>query len=60
MDTEVLLTTITIIFSVPSTQRTVPYTDLGADSYGVHIVENGSIEPEEKDYNYLYAYEVKL
>ena len=32
------------------TQRTVPNTDLGADSCGVHIVEIGSIEPEEKDY----------
>ena len=25
-------------------------TDLGADSCGVHIVENGGIEPDEKDY----------
>ena len=42
------------------TQRTVLNTDLGADSCGVHILENGSIEPDEKDYNYLYAYGVKL
>ena len=32
------------------TQRTVLNTDLGADSCEVHIVENGTIEPEEKDY----------
>ena len=44
------MTFIAIIFSVPLTQRTVLNTDLGADSCGVHIVENGSIEPEEKDY----------
>ena len=54
------MTFIAIIFNVPLTQRTVLNIDLGADSCGVHILENGSIEPEEKDNNYLYAYGVKL
>ena len=54
------MTFIAIIFSVSLTQRTVLNTDLSADSCGVHILENGSIEPDEKDYNYLYAYGVKL
>ena len=41
LDTEVLSTTIAIIFSVPLTQRTVFNTDLGADSCGLHIIEIG-------------------
>ena len=54
LDTEVLSTTIAIIFSVPLTQRTVLNTDLGADSCGVHIVENGSSTPDKRNYIYQY------
>ena len=49
------MTFIAIIFSVPLTQRTGLNTDLGADSCGFHILENGSIEPEEKDYLHAYG-----
>ena len=28
-------------------------TDLGADSCGLHIVENGSIKPEERNYSLM-------
>ena len=53
LDTEVLSTTIAIIFNVPMTQRTVLNTDLGADFCEIHIEENRSIEPENKR---LYMY----
>ena len=49
------MTFIAIIFIVPLTQRAVFNTDLGADSCRVHILENGSIEPEEKDYLHAYG-----
>ena len=60
LDTKVLSTTIAIIFSVPSTQRTVLNTDLGADSCKLYIMENWSIEPVKKYYNYLFVNGVKL
>ena len=50
------MTTIAIIFSVPLTQRTVLNIDLGADSCGLHIAENGSIKPEKR-YGYGGKYE---
>ena len=51
MATEVLLTAIAIIFSVPLTQRTVFNTDEGAYCCGLHIVENESIKPKNQ---YVY------